>query len=178
MVNANINVEEDLRNLVAEILESEPEEIDGAANFVAATDGDFVAHSSISAGIAWADIDGDGDLDLYVANWGDGDQDNAMYQNLSQGSWLKLSLQGSASNRMAVGARVTITTRNGVQPVRQVRRLNPSTGYASQNEPILHFGLGGAREVASLSIDWPSGRRDTFNNIAANQHLRIREGDT
>ena len=149
----------------------------GAADFTATTDGDFVAHSFISAGIAWADIDKDGDLDLYVANWGDGDQDNAMYQNLSHGNWLKLSLEGSVSNRMAVGARVTITARNGVQSMRQVRWLSSSTGYASQNEPILHFGLGEAREVATLSIDWPSGHQDTFNNIAANQHLRIREGD-
>ena len=100
-----------------------------------------------------------------------------MYQNLSHGNWLKLSLEGSVSNRMAVGARVTITARNGVQSMRQVRWLSSSTGYASQNEPILHFGLGEAREVATLSIDWPSGHQDTFNNIAANQHLRIREGD-
>jgi hypothetical protein len=61
---------------------------------------------------------------------------------------------------------------------RQVRWLDTSTGYASQNEPILHFGLGAATNVVTLSIDWPSGRRDEFKEIAANQHLRIREGDT
>ena len=151
---------------------------DGTANFHPVADNDFVAHSHISAGIAWADIDDDGDLDLYVANWGDGDQDNALYHNESQGKWLKLSLEGSASNRMAVGARVTITTRHGGQPKRQTRWLVTTTGYASQNEPILHFGLGTATSVATLRIDWPSGRQDTFFNVAANRHLRIREGDT
>jgi hypothetical protein len=151
---------------------------DGAANFVAVTEGDFITDSSISAGIAWSDIDGDGDLDLYVANWGGGDEDNALYRNLAQGNWLKLSLEGVESNRMAIGARVTITIRNGGQSARQLRWLTASTGYASQNEPILHFGLGEAQEVATLSIDWPSGRRDTLRNIAANQHLHVREGDT
>lgn len=151
---------------------------DGAANFVAVAGEEFVTNAHISAGIAWADIDTDGDLDLYVANWGDGDQDNVMFQNQAQGTWLKLSLVGSASNRMAVGARVTITTRLAGQPTHQVRWLSTTTGYASQNEPVLHFGLAGATNVDTLIIDWPSGRRDTFENVTANQHLHISEGET
>ena len=151
---------------------------DGAANFVAVTGEEFVTNAHISAGIAWADIDMDGDLDLYVANWGDGDQDNVMYQNQARGTWLKLSLVGSASNRMAVGARVTITTRLAGQSSQQVRWLSATTGYASQNEPVLHFGLAGATNVETLRIDWPSGRHNTFENITANQHLRINEGET
>ena len=151
---------------------------DGAANFTAVAGEAFVTGAHVSAGVAWADIDADGDLDLYVANWGGGDQDNAMYQNQAQGTWLKLSLVGSASNRMAVGARVTITTRPGGKPSRQVRWLYTTTGYASQNEPILHFGLGGVTNIDTLSIDWPSGRRDTYEDIAANQHLRLSEGET
>ena len=118
----------------------------------------------------------DGDLDLYVANWGDGDQDNSLYRNLSKGTWLKLQLIGSASNRMGVGARVTITTRQAGRTVRQTRWLNASTGYASQNDSVLHFGLGEATSIEKLRIDWPSGRHDTFKDIAANQHLRLTEG--
>ena len=68
---------------------------DGAADFVAVTGEEFVTDAHISAGVAWADIDADGDLDLYVANWGGGDQDNVMYQNQAQGTWLKLSLSGT-----------------------------------------------------------------------------------
>ena len=149
---------------------------DGKANFTAIANEEFVTDSHISAGIAWADIDRDGDLDLYVANWGDGDQDNVLYRNLSQGNWLELSLAGSASNRMGVGARVTITTRHTGQTNRQTRWLYSNTGYASQNEPVLHFGLGKATSVAEINIDWPSGRRDTLVNIEANRHLRITEG--
>ena len=151
---------------------------DGLGNFVVAGNGDFLTDTHISAGIAWADIDEDGDLDLFVANWGNGDEDNTLYENQSHGNWLKLSLTGSESNRMAVGARVTITTRHSGKTKRQVRWLDTSTGYASQNEPILHFGLGAATNVATLSIDWPSGQREELREIAANQHLRIREGDT
>lgn len=151
---------------------------DGTANFTAVAGEEFVTSAHISAGIAWADIDKDGDLDLYVANWGGGDQDNVMYRNQAQGTWLKLSLAGSASNRMAVGARVTITVRSAGQVSQQVRWLGATTGYASQNEPMLHFGLDGAGGVDTLSIDWPSGRRDTFENVTANQHLHIREGET
>ena len=149
---------------------------DGDANFSSVAGEAFVTDSHISAGIAWADIDLDGDLDLYVANWGSGDQDNVMYRNLSQGTWLKLSLSGTASNRMGVGARVTITTRHAGRTSRQTRWLISTTGYASQNEPVLHFGLGKATSVKTLSIDWPSGRQDTFGDVAANRHLQIVEG--
>ena len=151
---------------------------DGAANFTAVKGEEFVTSEHISAGIAWADIDNDGDLDLYVANWGGGDQDNDLYQNQAQGTWLKLSLAGSESNRMAVGARVTITRKAAGQTSQQVRWLGTTTGYASQNEPILHFGIDGAMIIETLSIDWPSGRRDTLEDITANQHLRISEGET
>ena len=151
---------------------------DGAANFSAVTGEAFVTDSHVSAGIAWADIDTDGDLDLYVANWGGGDQDNSLYRNQSQGTWIKLSLIGTASNSMAIGARATVTTRLAGQVRQQVRWLSTATGYASQNEPVLHFGLGGVTSVEKLSIDWPSGRHDTFEKITANQHLHISEEET
>lgn len=149
---------------------------DGDANFTAVSNEAFVRDSSISAGIAHADIDMDGDLDLYVANWGDGDQDNSLYRNLSKGTWLKLQLIGSASNRMGVGTRVTITTRHAGRTARQTRWLNASTGYASQNDSVLHFGLGEATSIEELGIDWPSGRHDMFSDVAANQYLRLTEG--
>ena len=149
---------------------------DGDANFTAVRDEAFVTDAHISAGVATADIDMDGDLDLFVANWGDGDQDNGLYRNLSKGTWLKLRLTGSASNRMGVGARVTITTRHAGRTARQTRWLATSTGYASQNEPVLHFGLNEATSIEELRIDWPSGWHDILGNIAANQYLHIREG--
>jgi hypothetical protein len=151
---------------------------DGAANFTAVTGESFVTSAQISAGIAWSDIDADGDLDLYVANWGDGDQDNAMYENHAAGAWLKVSLAGSESNRMAIGARVSITTRVGGLRSRQFRWLGATTGYASQNEPVVHFGLGGATLIEQIVIDWPSGQRDTFEDVTANQHLLLSEGET
>ncbi len=148
----------------------------GNATFLPLESGDFVTSRNISAGIASADIDSDGDLDLYVANWGGGDEDNVMYRNQSQGRWLKLSLEGTDSNRMAVGSRVTITTRHDGRAHRQFRWLVSTTGYASQDDAVLHFGLGSAERVDELSVEWPSGRQDTFRDLAANRHLRITEG--
>lgn len=149
---------------------------DGNATFVPVENEEFVSRKNISAGIASADIDADGDLDLYVANWGDGDQDNVMYRNQSQGTWLKIGLEGTVSNRMGVGSRVAITTRHDGRTHRQFRWLDSTTGYASQNDSVLHFGLGSAEVIQELSIEWPSGRRDTFSNLDANRNLRIVEG--
>jgi hypothetical protein len=79
---------------------------------------------------------------------------------------------------MAIGARVSITTQVAGLPSRQVRWLGTTTGYASQNESVVHFGLGGATFIERLVIDWPSGQRDTLEDVTANQHLRISEGET
>lgn len=149
---------------------------DGAARFRVLEGDPFVRDRDVSAGIAWADPDADGDLDLYVANWGGGDQDNALYRNTAHGSWLKISLVGAESNRMGLGARVSLETGRGNFLKRQVRWFYPQTGYASQNEPVVHFGLQGAQQVELLTVDWPSGRRDTYREIAANQHLSFSEG--
>lgn len=148
---------------------------DGTAQFIELRGEALVEDSHISAGVAWADTDTDGDLDLYVTNWADGDQDNVLYRNLAKGRWLKVTLAGTVSNQMAVGARVTLSFYREGKESHQARWLQAATGYASQNEPVLHFGLGDATAVEELSVDWPSGRRDTFRNVAANKHFRITE---
>jgi len=58
-----------------------------------------------------------------------------------------------------------------------LRGLHSRTGYASQNEPIIHFGLKGARHVDKLVAEWPSGQRDVYRDIASDQHLLVAEGD-
>jgi hypothetical protein len=76
---------------------------------------------------------------------------------------------------MGIGARVSITVDSAEGPVTQMRWHYPQTGYASQNEPVLHFGLGDAATVAVLQIRWPSGAHDRMTGIAANRRLRIVE---
>jgi hypothetical protein len=148
---------------------------DGTGGFILRLDDPFSRDAQVSAGVAWADVDTDGDLDLFVANWGDGDQDNVLYRNRATGNWLVVSLEGRRSNRMGIGARVSITVDSAEGPVTQMRWHYPQTGYASQNEPVLHFGLGDAATVAVLQIRWPSGAHDRMTGIAANRRLRIVE---
>ena len=150
---------------------------DGAGRFAAVTEGDLVDTPNISAGVAWADADLDGDLDLFIANWGGDNEDNAFYRNNATGmGWLVVHLIGTESNRMGWGARVRITAVIDGSTRTQTRWMNPTTGYASQNEPILHFGLGDAGNIDSIEITWPSGTVDHLGPVEANRILEVTEG--
>ena len=150
---------------------------DGPAAFVRVATGAVVDDNRVSAGAAWSDMDLDGDLDLYVANWGGSDQDNDLYRNdISGRSWLALHLVGTASDRMGFGTHVAVVTSTGGASKTRHRWHLPQTGYASQNQPIVHVGLGDSALVSELRIDWPSGQRDVHRNIDANRYYLAREG--
>lgn len=138
----------------------------GNAEFKRVETGVAVNDAHVSAGVAAADFDRDGDLDLYVANWGGGDQDNDLYRNDTAGKrWLAIRLVGTRSNRMGVGARVRIDAGGW-----QTRWLHASNGYASQSELILHFGLGDRTTAERVEVYWPSGQIDRYEDIAGNRY--------
>jgi hypothetical protein len=135
-------------------------------------------------GLAIADFDNDGGLDI-VTNNNPGDSGDAtkarpalLHNNVgTHHNWLAVELEGTASNRDAVGALVTIET--GVD--KQVRLLSAGSSFASQNGARLYFGLNDKTQVDSLTVRWPSGLVERFekvgtNSIGAHQLLRIREG--
>jgi hypothetical protein len=103
-------------------------------------------------GVALADFDNDGLLDIYVTN---ADQDSIFYRNQSKntGNWIQLKLIGSKSNRDAIGARVVLKS----QGMSQVREVNGGNGYEAQSTTKLHFGIGNATAIDELEIRWPSG---------------------
>jgi hypothetical protein len=103
-------------------------------------------------GIAVADFDRDGRLDLLQTN---ADQPSLLYRNVSEpiGRWVGLELVGTASNRDAIGARVTLVAGGATQ----IREVNGGNGYSSQSSLRLHFGLGAAERVEQLVVRWPSG---------------------
>jgi hypothetical protein len=139
------------------------------------TIGEFASHADTSAGVAWADMDADGDLDLFVANWGSPGAVGRLYRNTTTGAgWLKIELRGRQSNRGGIGARVSVLTRGANGATWMHRSLGSSTGYAGQNEPVIHFGLGAA-SADSVVIRWPSGRVDGFGRVQVRAY-RATEG--
>lgn len=129
------------------------------------------ATTADSRGVLAADLDNDGRMDLVVRQAGGGPL--KIFRNrLPARPYLKVSLRGTSSNRLGVGAR--LVTHVGDRKL--VRELYPSNSYRAQNPAMAHFGLDTAARVDRLDIHWPSGRRQQVYDLAADQHVVIQEG--
>lgn len=152
----------------------------GGGRFLRGEEGVIEAHADTSAGVAWADYDLDGDLDLFVANWGSSDQVNRLYRNLASEktdrSWIAFHLRSPTPNTRGWGAAVSIlATIRGRQG--WITRWNlPTTGYGSQNDLVVHFGLDDAEVVDSVVVRWPSGHIDRIGELTARGSWVIQEG--
>jgi hypothetical protein len=124
--------------------------------------GAVTEHADTSAGAAWADYDGDGDLDVFVANWGSSDQVNRLYRNtiadLTGRSRITLQLRSFSPNTFGWRAMVRVRARIQGESHWLTRWNIPTTGYGSQNELVVHFGLNDAESVDSVIVRWPSGQ--------------------
>jgi len=89
----------------------------------------------------------------------------------NQNNWLIINLIGTASNRDGVGARIKITAGTMVQTTQK----KSTSGYLSQNDHRIHFGLGKNESVDKIEIKWPSGKLQVIENTKANQILTITE---
>ncbi|HSL81994.1 MAG TPA: CRTAC1 family protein, partial [Thermoanaerobaculia bacterium] len=124
-------------------------------------------------GVAVADFDGDGRLDLFVTHAG---APPSFYRNVQPtgNHWLELSLAGAGRNPAAIGARVWATAGGETR----VRFVDGGNGFAGQSTRRVHFGLGRAGDVERLDIAWPSGRRKAFEGLPADRIYRAFEGRT
>jgi hypothetical protein len=133
--------------------------------------GEAFRQAWVSRGLAVADYDQDGRLDVLISNNG---QEAELLHNESprSGHWLAVELTGSISNRDGIGAAVNLTA-GGVTQRDWVRS---GGSYLSQSALTLHFGLGAAAVVDALEVRWPSGTVSRYSGIAADRKVRLQEG--
>lgn len=121
-----------------------------------------------SNGLAYGDLDNDGDLDLVVNNL---DTLASIYENTSSkdNNYLKVKLKGFPKNDFAIGSRVTIHTADSIQML----ELQPTRGFLSSVDYTLHFGLGKNEKIDQLIVRWPNGKTTYLDHVSANQTLFI-----
>jgi hypothetical protein len=127
----------------------------------------------VSRGLAIADYDNDGDLDVLITNNGQAPQ---LLRNDggNRKHWIEVRLIGSKSNRDGIGAAVKVTAAGRTQ----FDQAKGGMSYQSAHDPRLHFGLGDATRVDSIEVKWPSGAVDRVVGAAADRVITIREGNS
>jgi len=128
----------------------------------------------VGRGAAYLDFDNDGDLDL-VLTTSNGPAKLLRNENGNQNDMLRIKTIGTRSNRDGIGAKITVTTREGLHLFKMVKS---GSSYLSQSELPVTFGLGKPRanKVVSLDIIWPSGKKESIRNVQPNQFLTLEEG--
>ena len=122
-------------------------------------------------GMAVGDFDNDGDEDVFLVS----NNDRAVFflnENSSGHHWLTLKLTGRGKNTNAVGAKVKVVTRG----LSQWQEVRSGSGFLSQKDQRLHFGLGHGAKVDRIEIVWPDGQRQNFKDVAADQIIAVTQG--
>lgn len=143
---------------------------DGAGKFVEVAQAVGVNDVNDGRSVALADLWNRGVLDVVVANQRG---PLLLYKNTvaPQNQWIEFELEGTKSNRSAIGAEVTVFW-NGQ---RQVQEVSGGSGFCAQNQRRLHFGLGKDPQIEKVVIRWPSGKTQTLDRPAANEIHKIKE---
>ena len=124
-----------------------------------------------SRGAAFGDFDNDGDVDVLVMNM---NEPPSLLRNDYHGPnhWLTVELQGTRSNRLAVGATVRVTAGGRTQ----ARAILSQSSYYSHDDIRAHFGLGSAAVADRVDVTWPNGRRESVDHVAGDRFVVFREG--
>jgi hypothetical protein len=132
--------------------------------------GPAIRAENLGRGCAFGDFDNDGDVDVIVNNL-DGPPSLLRNEDGNRHNWIMIKCVGTRSNRSAIGTRVKVTSSGHSQ----IDEVMSGSSYYSQNDFRLHFGLGRATKADSVELTWPSGLKESFQNLPANHLFVLQE---
>ena len=140
---------------------------------VSSAAGPFFDLKTVARGACFADYDNDGKMDVFMVNLGG---PGYLLHNISPGAnhWLAFKLVGRKSNRDGIGAKIEVAAGGHKQQAERVA----GSGYLSQDDARVHFGLGAAAKADMVTITWPSGKVQTLRDVAADGWSLWRRSDT
>ncbi|MFD1614621.1 VCBS repeat-containing protein [Gelatiniphilus marinus] len=141
---------------------------EGNLNFTKNPDNWGLKEKTQSNGAAYADFDNDGDLDLVINNIND---TPLLYKNNDTNNFIQITLNGGAKNTFAIGSKITITANN----IKQYQELYTSRGFISSVQNVINFGLGDAKIIDEIVIEWPNQKTTTLTNVKANQIITVNQ---
>jgi len=150
----------------------------GSGYFEQVQNSELTANKAMARGHAWADVDDDGDMDVFIATDG---EPQRFFRNAGTGNdWIRLHLKGTRSNAAGIGARVRLKAFVNGFPQWQTREVSAQTGggMSGQSSLPLTFGLGRAAKVDSVVIHWPSGGVQVLTGLIANRAYTVEEDFT
>ena len=142
----------------------------GDLSFTNVTEPWGLSFKGFSNGATYADLDNDGDLEVIINNI---DHHAIVFENHTSdkqlGNYLRIQLIGQEKNPQGLGARILLTTTEGIQ----YHHHTLTRGFQSSVEPTIHFGVGDAEYIEKIEVTWPDGKQQVLNNIDVNQILEI-----
>jgi enediyne biosynthesis protein E4 len=132
--------------------------------------GPVLSERTTARGACFADYENNGKMSAFQVNLGG---KGTLVRNVSTnaGHWIAIKLVGTKSNRDGIGARVEVIAGGKRHTAERVA----GSGYLSQDDSRLHFGLGAAAAIEKLIVHWPSGREQTLENVVADRVLKVEE---
>ena len=144
---------------------------DGTFRNISTFVGNAIQIPQVSRGVAFGDLFNEGRIDIVVENL-QGQPTVLRPRGGALNHWISLTLEGTRSNRLALNARVRVTSGDLVQ----TGEIWSGGSYLSQSDLRLHFGLGANASVSQIEVVWPAGGAQVFHNLAADHFYLIREG--